>query len=211
MVAPHEIGDLVRSLVRVPGSGFDYRTAGSQCLDLARASSLAASVPVPSTLPPALVTPTPPKRSTTTTTSAAVKLGSQDGVTAGILPRIESTTDVHANDTTVSEPSPNAAFSIPKRAKIVRMTREELSNNASRIVPLNTPAGPVLFLSAQPLSETSPPIHLDQLSLSELIKHRDELKRENEELRRRLILFRQLFKDKKRLKSVVKRLGIDVH
>ena len=214
MVAPHDTGDLVRSLVRVPGSGFDYQTAGSKCLDLARASSLAASVPVPATLPSALATPVVKNKEASSRTSA-VKLGSQDGVTAGILPRtagstVTTTTTTmnkrvldDADDTSSVEP-------IPKRGRIVFMTPEELSKNASRVVPLNTPAGPVLLLTAQPASEISRPIRLDQLTLSELIKEKEKLKRENAELKRRLNLFGQLFKDKKRLTSVVKRLGVGV-
>lgn len=46
MVAPYEIGDPVRSYVRVPGSGTD-KTAKSLCCDLARVSSLAAAAPIP--------------------------------------------------------------------------------------------------------------------------------------------------------------------
>ena len=55
MVAPYEIGDPVRSFVRVPGSGSD-KTAKSKCCDLSRVSSAAATVPVRPTLPNA--TPT---------------------------------------------------------------------------------------------------------------------------------------------------------
>ena len=183
MVAPHDVGDLVRSLVRVPGSGSEYPTAGSECLDLARASSLAASVVVPTTLPPALATPkvTPPAPS-----SSINKFITQEGINAGI-----------------SKITP-----VPKKVRIVKMTPQELQNNASRIMPINSPAGPVLYMTAKPQSETSPPVSLDKASLSVLMRERDNLKRENKELQRRLSLFQQLFKDKKRLTSVVKRLGV---
>ena len=204
MVAPHDTGDLVRSLVRVPGSGSD-RTAGSECLDLARASSLAASVPVPSTLPPALATPkvTPPP---------AKKLDNQ-GVAAGILPKSsdsesrkrqlpESSSATEGNSAGTSPP--------PKRARIVYMTPQELQSHASRVVPLNTPNGTVLFLAAEPRTANSPPINLSKASLAELIKERDNLRKENQELQKRLALFQQLFRDKKRLTSVVKHLGVNV-
>ena len=206
MVAPHDTGDLVRSLVRVPGSGSD-RTAGSECLDLARASSLAASVPVPSTLPPTLVTPkvTPPPP------PPVNKLGSQEGVAAGILPRSSGTEGRKRQLDGSSEASDTSAPTVlPKRARVVYMTPQELQNNASRVVPVNTPAGPVLFLAAQPRSETSPPIRFDQATLADLVRERDNLRQENQELQRRLTLFQQLFKDKRRLTSVVKRLGVNV-
>ena len=50
MVAPHQVGDLVRSFVRVPGSGTE-RSARPALCDLARASTLAATVSVPQNLP----------------------------------------------------------------------------------------------------------------------------------------------------------------
>ena len=46
MVAPYEIGDPVRSYVRVTGSGSD-KTAKSLCCDLSRVSQVAAAAPVP--------------------------------------------------------------------------------------------------------------------------------------------------------------------
>ena len=50
MVGPLNLGPLVMSLVRLPGSGWD-ESAGSSPLDLSRASPLAATVSVPMTLP----------------------------------------------------------------------------------------------------------------------------------------------------------------
>ena len=55
MVAPHDTGKLIISLVRIPGSGYDkITTAGSKCLDLSRVSSLASPM-VDELLPFALV------------------------------------------------------------------------------------------------------------------------------------------------------------
>ena len=59
---------LVKSFVLIPGSGSDP-SAGSECLNLARVSSLAASVPISSTLPPALVENERVTSSSTTTTT----------------------------------------------------------------------------------------------------------------------------------------------
>ena len=49
MVAPHQVGNVVRSFVRVPGSGSE-RFAGPAFCDLAKASTLAATVSVPATI-----------------------------------------------------------------------------------------------------------------------------------------------------------------
>ena len=60
MVASHQVGDLVRSFVRVPGSGSEKSAKVTFC-DLARASTLAATVSIPQNLPPAtdVITQTP--------------------------------------------------------------------------------------------------------------------------------------------------------
>lgn len=64
MVAPDEAGELSRSLVRVPGSGYDRSATPSTC-----ASSLAATIPVPTCA-------TPPTRLSEADTVVA-KLGNQ--------------------------------------------------------------------------------------------------------------------------------------
>ena len=60
MVAPHQVGDLVRSFVRVPGSGSEKSAKPTFC-DLGRASTLAATVLIPQNLPHAtnVLTQTP--------------------------------------------------------------------------------------------------------------------------------------------------------
>ena len=52
MVAPHHFGDFVRSFVRVPGSGSEKSAKPAFC-DLARVSTLAATISAPQNLPPA--------------------------------------------------------------------------------------------------------------------------------------------------------------
>ena len=52
MVVPHQVGDLVRSFVRVPGSGSEKSAKPTFC-DLGRLSTLAATVSVPQNLLPA--------------------------------------------------------------------------------------------------------------------------------------------------------------
>ena len=50
MVAPHQVGDLVRSFVRVPGCG-SKRSAKVSFCDLGRTSTLAATVLIPQNVP----------------------------------------------------------------------------------------------------------------------------------------------------------------
>ncbi|XP_066948203.1 uncharacterized protein [Macrobrachium rosenbergii] len=195
MVAPHDTGDLVRSLVRVPGSGSN-RAAGSECLDLGRASSLAASVPVPTTLPPALATPKVVRQ----TPPSVDKLGSQVGVEAGILP---AKPEDRKRQRSEELPGSDSEASVPKRPRIFALTQ------ASPVV--SAQAGQFVVVSLQPQTSSPPSINFSgAASLSQLIKERDNLRKENQELQKRLSLFHQLFKDKRRLTSVVKRLGVNV-
>nr|XP_053653957.1 uncharacterized protein LOC128703358 [Cherax quadricarinatus] len=53
MVASYEIGDPIRSFVRVPGSGTD-KAVKPICWDLARSSTVAGAVPVQPTIPSAI-------------------------------------------------------------------------------------------------------------------------------------------------------------
>ena len=48
MVAPHHVGNVVQSFVRIPGSGSEKSAKPAFC-DLARASTLAATVSIPQT------------------------------------------------------------------------------------------------------------------------------------------------------------------
>lgn len=195
MVAPHDTGDLVRSLVRVPGSGSN-RSAGSECLDLGRASSLAASVPVPTTLPPALAMPTVVGP---TNSSENKKLGSQVGVTAGILPTKLANAE-HRKRQRSQETSEDGSNSSSAKKPRIYTFHQAVSVPAS---------GSVVLLALQPQTSSQPSVNL-ATSLSQLIQERDNLRRENQELQNRLALFQQLFRDKKRLTSVVKRLGVNV-
>ena len=52
MVSPHQVGDIVRSYVRIPNTGC-VRSANSIICNLAKVSTLAATVEVPPTIPPA--------------------------------------------------------------------------------------------------------------------------------------------------------------
>ena len=220
MVAPHDTGDLVRSLIRVPGSGTD-RAAGAQWLDLARASSLAASVPVPQTLPPALANlnaSLPPAL-----TSVSEKLVMANGVDVGIVDETEvnpsnrkrsSPSDAATPTTNTTNTTTTTTPTVTKRARVMYMTKEQILSLAGRIVPVDTPNGPILVLqglqAAAGSGQGNLKGNLSGASVSQLIQERDNLREENQRLQHRLNLFQQLFKDKKRLGSVVKRLGVEL-
>ena len=222
MVNPYDSGDLVRSLVRVVGSGFNYQEAGTKILNLAKVSSLAASVPISLTLPPILA-----GSPTNTTSLDNVNFTSndeklRDGVAAGILPRNEketvTPTSTFERNATKRARTVSSSFSSPpspppkrSRTDCVTMTPEELRQQIiPRLVPVNTTTGVVLYLAAQPV--LNPPRNLsDDATLAELTEERDKLKAENEELRRRLSLFQQLFRDKNRLSRVVNQLGLKIN
>lgn len=157
MVAPHDTGDLVRSLVRVPGSGRD-RTLSSVCCDLSKVSPFAATVAVPQALPSAIARP-------------------------------------------LEEPQ-QLATNLKK--KIIK--KENPGKHKPR---LRTGQLPNLSRSMT----TAPMQQQQQLSitaLTQLLQERNALREENLALQRRVILFQQLFRDKKRLTAVVKRLGVKV-
>ena len=204
MVVPYDTGDIIRSLVRVPGSGSD-RTAGSECLDLARVSSLAASVRVEPTLPAALATPKIIIRKSHHTSSLNEKLGSQVGTAAGIIKEAKPS---GSGDHKRERQTGDLSAPVTKRARIVYMTPQQVMSQANRLVPISTPVGPILFLPLQAqMQNQTPPLSLNEASLSQLIQERNNLRQENRNLQERLSLFQQLFKDKKRLDSVIKRLG----
>ena len=207
MVAPHNTGDLVRSLVRVPGSGTE-KSAGSECLDLSKVSSLAASVRVPQTLPPALATPKilQPQQ----LKSVNEKLETEQGVNAGISRKrpcpSDSPPSSHADNSTTTSHT-NIAKKVRIQYRVQYMTKEEILNQPGTVVPMNTPAGPILYL--RPHTTNVHP-NLTNATLTQLIAERDRLREENRQMQQRLNLFQQLFKDKERLGSVVKRLGVNV-
>ena len=78
MVGQPPESQLVRSFVRVPGSGFDKTIAKPECLDLGIVSSLAAHVVIPKTLPPALTRNTPAATATVVVIPAAATTGAKE-------------------------------------------------------------------------------------------------------------------------------------
>ena len=149
---------LVKSFVLIPGSGLDP-SAGSECLNLARVSSLAASIPISSTLPPALVknkrvTTSPPPSSFENNNNNNNKLDdNQKRIAADILPTRKR--KIKNNENNI------------KKARIIYMSQQELMKNKDRISFINTPVGSALFLSAQPICET---FRLSKMTLNDYNK-----------------------------------------
>lgn len=238
MVAPHDTGDLVRSLVRVPGSGYN-RTAGSVCFDLGRTSTLAATVPVSPVLPPALTGPRTaqsagPSISQKHQLNASSKLGSNIGVNSGILktgaaipsstvatsrkrpcpqePSVENTSPVNAESSATGSRQPITMEGLlaSKRARIVCLTPQQVAEHSRNIVQVSTPSGPMLFLPLPQQLLANTPVGLTPATIAQLLQERNNLRQENQVLQQQLSLFQQLFRNKERLTSVVKRLGVNV-
>lgn len=219
MVGPADTGELVRSLVRIPGSGYD-KSAGSACLDLARVSTLAASVPVPQTLPPALVSQKqPPPQNVTDQT----KLGSKTGAAIGALPKTlpvvpssrgrkrscaEEAATGSARSSAASSQSSGQSQPV-KRTRIVYMTAEQLAR-CPNVSTVNTPSGPIFCMSLQSTSSNSPAPSISQDSLSQLLNERNSLRQQNVQLQQRLALYLHIFRNRNRLTSVAEGLGVKI-
>lgn len=220
MVGPVDTGELVRSLVRIPGSGYD-KSAGSSCLDLARVSTLAASVPVPQTLPPALVSK---RLAQPQSVSSQAKLGSNTGAAIGALPstftvgpnsrgRKRSCAEEASTGSARSSAAPaqSSGQSPPvKRTRIVYMTAEQLTR-CPNVLTVNTPSGPILCLSLQSPSSSNPSATpISQENLSQLVNERNSLRQQNLQLQQRLALYLHIFRNRNRLTSMAEGLGVKI-
>lgn len=205
MVAPHDTGDLVRSLVRVPGSGRD-RTMASVCCDLSNVSSYAATVPVPQALPPAiarpLVEPQQPEinprengsdpKDLTSTHKRARPQPSEISRGINSVPQIDVSRDNRSSLPTL------------KRLRVVYLTPQQVGQRTGQ------PPNLSLTMSIVQMQPQQQQQQLSTIDIAQLLQERDDLRGENLALQKRLALFQQLFRDKKRLTSVVKRLGVNV-
>ena len=182
MVAPHNTGDLIRSLIRVPGSGLD-KTAGSEFLDLGRTSSLAARVPVPRTLPPALG----PRKE-----EQQMVNGNDCSQSREVTVNLNITLTV--NDRKRKIPEEYKTDNHDSSATIKRVRVQQIENQAD-IPPL-----PLIPLQLSVVSN-------DDIA-HQLIEERKKLMLENQQLQRRVRLFQDVFRDKKLLGSIAKRMGV---
>ena len=170
MVVEYDPGKLVRSFVRVPGSGIDT-TAKNSCLDLGRTSAFAANVSVPPSLPPSIQV------------ASEKRWIQEDEIEMQAKSFKKSRNDPPQKLFINANTQPKIVIAPPSSQNLVLVTFSHV--DASKL--------------------------LQQQKLERDIKEElDTLKEENKELKRKLSLCQQLFKDKKRLRSVVERLGIKV-
>ena len=158
MVAPHQIGDLVRSFVRIPGSGSSKSATPGFC-DLARTSTLAAAIPIPQNLPPA----------TNVLTQTPIADNQQ---------RKKSGPEVKEN-----------GIDFNSAPKVIRI------ETSSATPPIKTI--PVTLMAA---------VHISNAGTQKLKEKKEQLRKENEILKKQLSLFRQLIHNPQRLNSVLRRL-----
>ena len=227
MVAPHNNGELLRSLVRVPGSGSNQEL-DCEPLDLGRVSTLAATVqvkPIPRCLQTrkrSSPTDLTPKQNSAfgilhQTTTIILPPGAPRSPLTGSLSSSSETSVIPAGDphrtvhaggsarvpSVKRKLSPNSTPP-PKMARFVYMTPQQVISQAGNLVPVSTPVGPVLFLPLHPEVHTPSPSL--GISLAELIRDRDTIRQENVKLKQIVSLFQQLFHDKERLMAVVQRV-----
>ncbi|XP_042226253.1 uncharacterized protein LOC121869130 [Homarus americanus] len=227
MVAPYFEGNLTRSLVRIPNSRAN-RSLESVITDLSRVSSLAAMVPIPRTLPAALHQRQPPqvefiipegKAAPSTASSSTIAANASP---PSARPNIESTpvapsvmrtayTNINipttSNKRPVPQTSPGATSGTggsppTKRARAVQETQMN-SSQASGF------SGPLVVMPVYniPLQQG---VAVTYCSPQDLLQERNQLRNQNLALKQRLSLFQQLFRNKERLTSVVRTLGIQV-
>ena len=160
MVASYQSGDLVRSFLRIPGSGSD-KLAKPNIYDLGSVSPLAATVPIPQNLPPATNVLTPSPTSTINPPNQQLK-----------RPKTPETADTH------SQP-------ITKKAK-----------------PLHQPKEPSPTIT----KVTMMAIRIPNAEVQTLRQQNIQLQQENENLKKQLLLFKQLIRHPERLNAVLVRL-----
>nr|XP_045601303.1 uncharacterized protein LOC123760007 [Procambarus clarkii]XP_045601304.1 uncharacterized protein LOC123760007 [Procambarus clarkii]XP_045601305.1 uncharacterized protein LOC123760007 [Procambarus clarkii] len=244
MVAPYEIGDPVRSFVRVPGSGTD-KVAKPICWDLSRSSTVAGAAPVQQTLPSAipvttLIKPTKshnednPTNEEQGAVAQAVhqtqEARQNSSVTKSTSENISANNEQEGSVVQPAIPAEGASQNIPpkpldeqsvgarKRKAIVesgRLEHEEstvescacrkIARVAEEGGESNSADNHRTNMSSEVQGVVAKPVSSE---VSKLIKERDQLREENLELQKRLALFHDLFKNKKRLTMFVRRLGI---
>ncbi|KAK7074127.1 hypothetical protein SK128_011804 [Halocaridina rubra] len=210
MVASHDPGQLVRSLVRIPGSGTD-RNLPSACVDFSNISSLAGRVRVSRTLPPALRRPMlehAPKREVGEASSSGYLLEestkSIDNTRKRGREQDIGTVQCQAKEVSSSSP-PSKMF------RVAYMTKAEAVKNFPLGKFVNSSSGVKYVVDdyQKEHNHTVPGAFL-ACSASQLIKQRQSLLEENRLLRHQLILFKQLLGNKERLASVAKSLGVHI-
>ena len=198
MVAPRDEGDLVRSLVRVPGSGKNI-TADTSMMDLGRVSSMAASVPI-SPLPDALRrrNQQQPHVSEDLDISSLnnqrnEKISSDKRKYEMPLMMNHRALILWDRDPLILDRKKNPSFQqqLMEQIHLLLRQKDEIKKENGELKRINSILG-------------------QEKCVTQITSECNELRLKNSELNRKLSLFQQLFKDKRRLTRVVKRLGINV-
>ncbi|KAG7169777.1 hypothetical protein Hamer_G018021 [Homarus americanus] len=197
MVAPHNTGDLVRSLVRIPDSGgLNNSSVDTIALNLGRVSTLVASRPViTTTIPPYLTkSKTSKVNSQENQNSVQNKLGGDaTEILNEVLKFCQNIGSATASSTTTSHKrslpdSEESAGLEPVKKKIC------ITQQVADIVS-SSPSGYLIRLTI--------PQYIDYANTTIKV-----LTEEVNTLRQQVHLFQMLFKNKDRLIDVVKRLGV---
>ena len=220
MVAPYELGDPIRSYVRVPGSGTD-KAARPLCCDLSRVSLLAAAAPIP----PSHVQDTQPSANEQPEAGQAmgtgvdtkqdlkarlknleVKHGLEGNNQATSPPNHEalSNDQNRENDCTVNprkrscreeaeateDGSGDTSSTCPKRARVTPRENDGGRDRSISSVGINTAGCGSQTPSVG--TQTNEP-------MNDVVRERNQLREQNIVLERRLAVFRDLFRDRERL------------
>ena len=191
MVAPHDTGEFVRSLVRVRGSGKDRTLPGKFC-DLSRVSTLAAEEQVNTTLPRELAQPQAPAENSANDEVSKRSSGKNKKSRLNLIQHSPR------RDTNAQQ----------QPAQPQRNQNEQGSNQPTLFVTgirLLTPMNCILQTQHCQVTSLQPGIKTVH-TLPKILEELETLKSENVQLKKRLALFQQLFRDKERLASVVQRI-----
>ena len=191
MVAPYGTLSAIRSYVRVVGSGSNSNAVG-QLMDLGRSSPLAACVSV-GPLPEAL----------TSTSSKSISEVSQPATKSLIE------TDPFKWKTTTTTRDLKAGKP-PIQSSTIGVARPLSIQNSSIVIKRNNVTANLDNKRAALVLLTLPEQQFVAKVVTKKIDLEARLIAENKHLQRKVSLYQQLFRDKKRLTYVVKRLGIAV-
>lgn len=219
MVVPHSTGQLVRSMVRIPGSGSD-RQAHSICLDLSNVSSLAATIPLSRTLPQAFLRPqSPPVKSVEMDTKHRSMETSAEAAPRPVTRRKRSLPQKLLEDAKQTGPS---APSAPKVSRMAPAPAQSLQIQIS-LTQTSTPNQTLqVFVLPGTVLQTVPVEHqalngsmgfngdscstISATQALQLHQEVEQLKKQNKALIERVTKFQNIFKDKKCLQHIANRL-----
>lgn len=226
MVAPYEIGDPVRSFVRVPGSGTD-KNATPLSWDLSRSSTVAAAVPVQQTFPSAtpITSPLKPAESLGENAGANSEEHGSEAPTQteeasqnslSVDPPVEDRSEQSNPEVrgckrryieesgTIESSESNTVGPSPAKSVRVSLRAKESTTNVGSSTAVGSPVSDELAK----VMEERDQLCQENLELKAKVKELDQLRQEKLRLEERLTLFHDLFKNKNRLAMLLRRLNM---